>query len=165
MQIFDELIGRLKEREESVRSEIVTCLTVLFSTALRYAGPTTTESDIKSGFPPLPTLSLQKSSEFERVPSTAFNLVPEQELNPEIVSYLQTKIPIILRLSRKQLASPTLKNKSAIYKMLEEFVKLLQGSFEEELPALLGEIVKYMGSERTEVFLSFVPLNHLPSDS
>lgn len=108
------------------------------------------------GLPPgPPPLTTQKSSDYmnERPVSSNNAQVQTltQEVNPEIIDILKSRLSFILRLSRKQLSSQSLKIKSPIYKMLEVLVKLLKGSFESELSLLLNDIVKYMNNERTEV--------------
>lgn len=170
IQVTNELFGRFKEREESVRIEIVNCLTSLFNTA--YLASKNTPNI--NGLPAAPSLSFQRSTEMPdiSVPILArqqsrdksMNVTADVELNPEIIDFLLTRLSSILRLSRKQLSSQSLKVKSPVYKMLETLVKLLhvrsspsfpshlpQGSFDAELPTLLREVVGYMENERTEV--------------
>lgn len=134
-RVANELLGRLKEREESVRIEIVNCLTALFHTALQY----TNDNPIaEMGLPHgPPALTTQRSTDYNdgRTLSSSSNsnsgsgsnsTLSTQELNPEIIYVLQSKLSFILRLSRKQLSSQSLKIKSPIYKMLEVLVKLLK---------------------------------------
>lgn len=158
IQIANELLGRLKEREESVRIEIVNCLTSLFNTALIAAK----NSPSLTGLPSAPpTLTLQRSTEIPEISVPYLSrqqskdkpsaITSDVELNHEILDFLQTRLSFILRLSRKQLNSQSLKIKAPVYKMLEVLVKLLQGSLENELPTLFNEVVSYMENERTEV--------------
>jgi cullin-associated NEDD8-dissociated protein 1 len=132
VQVSNELFGRLKEREESVRIEIVNCLTSLFNTAYLASKNT---PDL-NGLPAAPTLTFQRSSEMPEISvpilarqqsrEKSVTLSSDVELNPEITDFLLTRLSFILRLSRKQLSSQSLKIKSPVYKMLETLVKLLR---------------------------------------
>jgi hypothetical protein len=142
IQISSELFSRMKEREESVRIEIVHCLTSLFQTAYL----SLKNSPSLNGLPPsapaltlqrstemptdmsLPLLSRQQSKDGHLLLSSSSIIPSDLQLNHEIIDYLQNKLSFILRLSRKQLSSQAIKIKSPVYKMLETLVKLLQVS-------------------------------------
>jgi cullin-associated NEDD8-dissociated protein 1 len=138
LHISNELLGRFKEREESVRIEIVHCLTSLFNTAYLASKNNQAMTADLNGLPATaPSLTLQRSSEMPdlTVPilarqssreKSAVTIAADVELNPEIIDFLLSRLSFILRLSRKQLSSQSLKIKSPVYKMLETLVKLLR---------------------------------------
>ena len=120
-ELVDGLISRFKEREENVRLDIISAFTNLVSTTQDPSKISESERyGLERGFPNLSKMKVNGGLERQN----------SQE------SRLQSKIPSLLKAIYKQLASSSIKTKSAVFVLLQTLVKTLPGTFYNDLSGL-----------------------------
>ena len=131
--LMGELLSRLKEREETVRLEVLSCLTVLLETTLgRCLASGVPRISPSSMLPPVPQLSLQRSGSGIHSPRHhsadhgPITQVSGQEVPSEVLDYVREKVPLIIKLMHKQLAGQSIKSKNCVFVLLDVLVKLLE---------------------------------------
>jgi hypothetical protein len=128
--LLGELLGRVKEREETVRLEVLGCLSVLLDITLQKCN-TSTSADKRGQvaatlFPPVPKLVAQRSGSAEHSISGTVQQVSAQDVPEEVLELVKSKVPLLVRIIKKQLGGQSIKTKNAVFVLLDVLVRLLK---------------------------------------
>ena len=156
-EVCEQLLGRFKEREESVQLEVLICMTQLLeeteSAMSTDKGTDATEMD---GPPPL-TRSISSGGAINNVSHVHLTNITTVRIDQSAIKgFLQEKLPYILRTANKLLrgngakaTSP--KIKSAVFVLLRRLVSVLHGSVNtNDMGVLMTILLECLHAERNQ---------------
>lgn len=152
--VCDELLGRFKEREESVQLEVFGCVNQLLEEALHAmprdgAGAGADSSDVAP-----PSLTRSQSSDTGATHARVATVVNVNVDRTAMRAYLETKLPFVLRTATKLLLQSTTssKVKSSLFLLLRRLLAAMQGSVPAaHMDGLMTTLLATLNGERNQV--------------
>ncbi len=156
------LINRLKEREESVRLEIVECLKTLISASSNVSTEPTFAVASENNMDLAPVTSVSSSSYFS-IESSVSKSTPHPKDSDSILGLLASKSPKLLKKIIKVLSekNTSLKIRTALLNLLHELVIVLHGGMSKsQLSSVMPHICSALNDRNSALKLEGLELLH-----